>query len=97
MAGSAEEAFALMSDASFDLILCDVVMPGMSGLEVLARVRRLWPHTAVVIMTGRGHETEIEAVRLGAAEVLTKPFSIEYVVPLLRRLLKRWPLLKEPP
>lgn len=68
----------LQSDHPIDLILLDIMMPHMSGLDVLARLRQI-PHrreTPVIMLTAKGHETDRErAARLGATDFLTKPFS----------------------
>ncbi|MFW6089759.1 MAG: response regulator [Gemmatimonadota bacterium] len=68
----------LRSDAPIDLILLDIVMPHVSGLDVLDALRRL-PHrrdTPVIVLTAKGQETDRErAVALGATAFVTKPFS----------------------
>lgn len=68
----------LRSGDRVDLILLDIMMPEMSGFEVLAELRRLPQHSAtpVIMLTAKGHETDREqAARLGASDFLTKPFS----------------------
>ncbi|MGH2811444.1 MAG: response regulator, partial [Actinomycetota bacterium] len=68
----------LRSDAPVDLILLDIMMPRMSGFEVLAALRRLPQHsdTPVIMLTAKGQETDREQARsLGALDFLTKPFS----------------------
>jgi len=68
----------LQSEAPIDVILLDIMMPHLSGLDVLAALRRL-PHrhdTPVIMLTGKGQETDRErAAALGATDFLTKPFS----------------------
>lgn len=68
----------LRSDSSIDLILLDIMMPHVSGLDVLAQLREI-PHrreTPVIMLTAKGHETDREqAASLGATDFLTKPFS----------------------
>lgn len=68
----------LNSDAPVDLILLDIMMPHLSGLDVLAQLRQI-PHrrgTPVIMLTAKGHETDREqAADLGATDFLTKPFS----------------------
>lgn len=68
----------LESDDPVDLILLDIMMPNMSGFEVLAALRRLPRHadTPVIMLTAKGQETDREQARsLGASDFLTKPFS----------------------
>lgn len=68
----------LRSDAEIDLVLLDIMMPHLSGLEVLAELREL-PNrkaTPVIMLTAKGQETDREkAAELGATDFLTKPFS----------------------
>ncbi len=68
----------LRSNAPVDVILLDIMMPRMSGFEVLAALRRLPQHTEtpVIMLTAKGQETDREQARsLGASDFLTKPFS----------------------
>ncbi len=68
----------LRSDVAIDLVLLDIMMPQMSGLEVLAELREL-PHrrdTPVIMLTAKGQDADRErAAELGATDFLTKPFS----------------------
>jgi CheY-like chemotaxis protein len=77
----ASDAFALFALAeTFDVILCDVLMPELGGRDVIERVQRDWPHLAsrIVFMTGGAFTAESRAF-LGASPqpVLTKPFTID--------------------
>jgi len=71
---SGEEALAVLDDDPPDVIVLDLRMPGMQGMEVLERVRKEHPHIQVIILTGHGGEKEEkEARRLGAFEYVQKP------------------------
>ena len=71
------KALALFERFFHDLVLSDLLMPGMDGLELLRRVKALRPDTAVVIITAHGTiETAVEAMQLGAIDFITKPFSM---------------------
>lgn len=71
---SGEEALAVLDDDPPDVIVLDLRMPGMGGMEVLERVRKEHPHIQVIILTGHGGEKEErEARRLGAFEYMQKP------------------------
>jgi len=71
---SGEEALAVLDEDPPDVMVLDLRMPGMQGMEVLERVRREHPHIQVIILTGHGGEKEeAEARRLGAFEYLQKP------------------------
>lgn len=74
---SAQLALDLLEHEPFDLVVTDVVMPEMTGVELLDAVRELRPELPVVLMTGGSQEPErtSNAVRLGAAGLLYKPFS----------------------
>ena len=77
VAASAEDAWALMQEAPFDLVIADVLMPGESGVELLARVRkRFGPELAMMLASGVSDpETAYGAVELGASHYLVKPFD----------------------
>lgn len=73
-----------------DVMVLDLKMPGMDGLEVLRRVKQAYPDIQVIILTGRGTEKdEKEARRLGAFEYLQKPVEIETLMQHIRRAFKR--------
>lgn len=75
-AGSAEEALCLFRQDSFDLVITDIVMKKMSGIELLKEVRLLDPNAMVVVMTSHASvETATTALRSGAYDYLTKPFE----------------------
>ncbi len=74
---SGSEAIRQLSEESFDAVLTDLVMPDLSGIEVLQEARRLQPDAVVLLVTG--HEsvkTAVDALRHGAADYLTKPVDI---------------------
>jgi DNA-binding NtrC family response regulator len=76
-AGSGEEALAKINHAAFDVALFDLHLPGMSGLDLLARFKEAQPEAEVLMLTAHGSiETAIEAMRRGAYDYLTKPFQL---------------------
>ncbi|HPQ14712.1 MAG TPA: response regulator, partial [Bryobacteraceae bacterium] len=82
-AGTAEEALRLADRA--DLVLTDVRLPGMSGLELLAAIRRQNMTTPIIVMTAFGTvETAVEAMKAGAADFLLKPFSLDHLMTVIR-------------
>ena len=94
--GSAEEALPIIGEGGVDVILCDLRLGGMDGIELLRRTRDASPATDFVIMTAYASaETAVEAMRLGAYEYLIKPFQLDEVVMLLRRIQERRDLLAE--
>lgn len=78
--GSAEEVLALLGTEKFDLIISDINMEGMSGLEMVPHVRRLAPETVIIMISGaQTIECAIEALRAGAYDYVTKPFDLRHV------------------
>ena len=89
-APSGEEALAICAKGPPDLMLLDVKMPGMDGLEVLARVKAEDPHRMVLVMTAHGDWTKaVEAMRLGAYDYFEKPFDNADMLDTVRRALLR--------
>src|SRR3974390_1417308 len=75
-AESGEAALAFLEEQLVHLVLTDMVMPRMSGLEFLEQLKRLVPRIEVAVMTGHGSgETAVQAMRLGAYDYISKPFS----------------------
>jgi DNA-binding NtrC family response regulator len=88
-AGTGEEALARVESEEFDVIVTDIVMPGIDGLEVLERSRVLSPRAAVIVMTAYAAlETAIAALRRGASDYLEKPFSVDLLKERVQRLLQ---------
>src|SRR5262245_37084993 len=86
-AGTAEEALKVVDRA--DLVLTDLKLPQMSGLEMLASIRRQNDHVPVVIMTAFGSiETAVEAMKSGATDFLPKPFSIDHLTQVVNKALE---------
>jgi DNA-binding NtrC family response regulator len=92
-ASNGTEALATLSQTRIDAALVDLVMPGMSGLEVLKEIRSRQPEALVVMMTGRGGIREaVEAIQLGAVDFLEKPFSPEALQARMMQLHRIWAL-----
>ena len=84
----AERALALFRERPFPVVLCDIVMEGMSGLDLLAEVRSLASDAVVVMMTSHASlETATEALRFGAYDFLTKPFDHDALFGAIERAL----------
>jgi len=87
---SGEAALALLEGRRFDLLLLDVWLPKMDGLEALARVRTLDPELPVVVISGHGSiETAVRAVRMGALDFVEKPLSLEKTLLAVRNALRQ--------
>ena len=96
-AGSGEEALALLQEEPAHIILTDLIMPRMSGLEFLEKAKRIVPRAEVAVMTGHGSvETAVQAMKLGAYDYISKPFSpLEELRLFLRRMAEKIELVEE--
>ena len=92
--GSAENAIQRLAESQFDLVISDITMPGMSGLDMLPHVRSISPNTVVVMISGvQTVESAIEALRLGAFDYLMKPFDLRQVEAVVKRAIEHHELL----
>lgn len=79
-ASSAEQALSFVREQPYDVVLTDISMPGLSGVELLGILRQTQPDTPVIIISGIGDQTHAEGlVRLGAFDFILKPFTLEKV------------------
>src|SRR4051794_23526272 len=77
-AANGAEALERLRGASFDLVVTDVRMPSLGGMELLRRVREVSPSTEVIVATAYAElETAIECMRAGAFDLLRKPFNLQ--------------------
>ena len=75
------EALKVVDSDSPDLVLLDIWMPGMDGIETLKEIKKYHPHTQVIIITGHGNvETAVKATKLGAFDLIEKPLSIDKII-----------------
>ena len=75
------EAVAMVDDQSFDLIILDLAMPGIDGLETLKRIKTKQPDAEIIILSGQGSiKTSIEAMKLGAEDFIEKPVNISLLM-----------------
>jgi DNA-binding response OmpR family regulator len=89
-ATNGEEALAKLKEKEFGLILLDLKMPGMDGMEVLRQVSEIRPDIRIIIITAYGTvESAVEAMKLGAADFIQKPFATEEIRELVSRVIDR--------
>ncbi len=94
--GDGEEALAQADRRAFDVAILDLSMPGLSGLEVLQRLKARGAECEVVMLTGEGTiETAVEAMKLGAREFLSKPISLRELDRLVRKAYETGQLQRE--
>jgi len=93
---SGPQALDLARQQHFDLLLTDVMMPEISGLDLLARIRTTTPDIAAVVITGYGTiDMAVKALRAGARDFVTKPFAIDDLVASIKHALSETQLLRE--
>src|SRR5690349_1138752 len=95
-AASAEEALQRASGGEFEVVLLDVWLPGMDGLEALSRIQASAHPPAVIMISGHGTiETAVRATKLGAFDFIEKPLSLEKIIVLVRNAIQQRRLLEE--
>ncbi|MEK6323229.1 MAG: sigma-54 dependent transcriptional regulator [Acidobacteriota bacterium] len=91
-----EHAVARLAEQDYALVITDIKLPGMSGLELLARIRVDWPEVAVVIMTAFSSiSSAVEAMKLGAEDYIGKPFQLDELAITVEKALERRSLRRE--
>ena len=95
-AESGEEALVEIEKRRFDCLITDLRLPGISGIELIPRVKAVYPETHVIVITGHGTvESAVEAMKAGAAEYVLKPFLNEDVLQRLERIAHELDLVEE--
>lgn len=94
MASDAQEALECIESNKLDLIILDLVLPGISGMDLLKCFKVMSLHTPVIVLTGLGSEEIVVKVRqVGCEQLLTKPVDIKILRDIVSGILKREPLL----
>lgn len=96
-AETAEKAISFLDEMTYDVVLTDLSMPGLSGLELLGHVRQRQPYTPVIIVSGISDQAHAQGLmRMGAFDYLLKPFRMDHVEDCVARAIEhRRQLLKE--
>ncbi len=95
-AANAEEGFARLDEVRADLVLLDIWMPGMDGMEALKRIKELYPDLPVIMISGHGTiETAVQATRLGAFDFIEKPPSYDKIILAIQNALQLAELAQE--
>jgi DNA-binding response OmpR family regulator len=95
-----EDVLPVIQKETIHLVLLDLMMPRMNGLETLAKIKKQSPSTKVIMLTGYGNEDNIQmSQRLGADGFVNKPFGVETLLRHIKNLLSNptSPLFQEPP
>lgn len=94
--GNAEEALERLSMEAFDVVACDMVMPGMNGIEMMKRIRHSCPGVLLIMITGDGAiETASKAIEAGAFGYMTKPFRFDEFLIILKNAGERLAIVSE--
>lgn len=89
-AGTAEGALTKLEAEPFDVVITDISMPGLSGMELLKRVLQLYPGTPVIMISGLSDEEQAQSlINLGAFDYLLKPFRLEVVEESVKRAIEQ--------
>ena len=90
------KALELLKTNDFDVILCDIKMPGMDGIEVLQKVEEIKPDTPVVMISGHGNiDTAVESIKKGAFDFIEKPLDLNRLLITLRNAMDKSTLITE--
>jgi DNA-binding NtrC family response regulator len=88
LAKNGAEGLKMANEERFDLVLTDLKMPDMDGIEVLRIIKEQWPETAVIIVTGyQTVDTAVKAIKLGAYDYIEKPFTPDALITAVREAL----------
>ncbi|OGL46570.1 MAG: hypothetical protein A2149_00350 [Candidatus Schekmanbacteria bacterium RBG_16_38_11] len=89
-APNGEEAVNMLKENYFEIVLTDIMMPGLDGIGVLRAAKEIEPGSDIIVMTGYASvETAIESIRLGASDYITKPFNIDQIKIVIARTIQR--------
>ena len=96
-AALAEEALQYLAVQTYDAVLTDIAMPGLTGLELLLRVQQENSGTPVILISGKGSEEDGDAlIRMGAFAYVTKPFSLDQIELIVERAVEQKLFLRSP-
>ena len=88
LASSGKEGIELLEKGEFNLVLLDIKMPDMDGIEVLKKITSTWPETKVIMITGYStDEAAVKTLRLGALNYLEKPFTPDSLIETIKEAL----------
>jgi len=88
-ASSGEQALAILAEASFDIMITDIQMPGMTGIELTKAVKKLYEDLPIIVVTGFVEEYSYdEVIEAGAADFIRKPFSILELETRMARIIR---------
>lgn len=89
MARNGSDGIRMIGEEKFDIVLTDLKMPDMDGIEVLKRIKQEWPEIEVIIITGyQTVDTAVKAIKLGAYDYIEKPFTPDALIAAVTKALE---------
>ena len=89
-AGSGEEGLAMMKAEPVDVVVLDMKMPGLDGIEALKRIKSEWPQTEVIFLTGHSTTQDgVEGIKSGAFDYLSKPIEFEHLLEKIKQAYEK--------
>jgi DNA-binding response OmpR family regulator len=96
-AQNGEMGLEMIKEKDYDIVLSDLIMPVMGGMELLRNIKQIKPLTSVIFITGFGTiENAVEAIKVGASDYITKPFKIDEVQSKIKKVLAEKEFVKTP-
>jgi len=90
-AANGKEALSVIADGGIDIVLLDIKMPVLSGIDVLGKINTEWPDLCVIMVTAVADvQVAVEAMKLGASDYITKPFDQDEALRKIRQAIERW-------
>jgi len=91
IAANGEEALSVIADGDIDVVMLDVNMPGLSGVEVLGKISTDWPDLCIIMVTAVADvQTAVTAMKLGAYDYITKPFNQDEALRKIHQAIMNW-------
>jgi len=91
IAADGEEALSVIANGDIDVVLLDINMPGLSGMDVLGKISTDWPNVCVIMVTAVADvQTAVATMKLGAYDYITKPFDRDEMLRKIRQSIERW-------
>ena len=89
-ASNGQEALEKLQDGHFDMLITDLLMPNMTGTDLIEKARQILPHLIAIVITAHATlETAVKALQQGAYDYITKPFDPEFIIPVIERGLEK--------
>jgi DNA-binding response OmpR family regulator len=96
-ADNGQKALEMIKEKDYDVVLSDLIMPVMGGMELLRNIKQIKPETSVIFITGFGTiENAVEAIKDGTSDYITKPFKVDELQIKIKKILEEKEFIKTP-